>query len=340
MVETPFEYLESQITELAGHLNAALCRWLLLVAEYDRREGWRGWGMASCAHWLNWKCGISLRTGHDHIRVARCLEELPLVRDTFSRGELSYSKVRAITRIATPETEEALVMWARHGTASHLERIVGAFRRQELREELGEAQRRYASQSLTYKVQEDGSYRFTVVLPPDDGARLVAKVEAEAKRIDALPDVDLTREARHAQAVVNLTEECSGECSAEHSEDEAEVVIHIDADLWAGGEEGERSHIEGGPAIPPETARRLGCSARVHSVIERQGEPIATTDSLRLPNRRQRRLLRARDHNTCQYPGCDRTVHLVPHHVRHYAKGGRTRVVNMVLLRLSHEAAA
>src|SRR5437879_13076342 len=131
MAELPLEYLESEITALAAHVNAALCRWLLLVAEYDRREGWASWGMASCAHWLNWKCGISLRTGHEHVRVGRCLEELPAVRDAFSRGEVSYSKVRAITRIATSETEETLVMWARPGTASQLERIVRPYGRHE-----------------------------------------------------------------------------------------------------------------------------------------------------------------------------------------------------------------
>ena len=55
--------LIDRITELAGHLNAANARWLALIAELDRRRGWAEWGVKSCAHWLNWKCGIDLGAG-------------------------------------------------------------------------------------------------------------------------------------------------------------------------------------------------------------------------------------------------------------------------------------
>jgi uncharacterized protein DUF222 len=90
------ERLEREIGELAAHIHAATCRWLLLVAEYDRPEGWKEWGALSCGQWLSWRCGIAPRAAREQVRVARRLAELPLAREAFSRGELSYSKVRAL----------------------------------------------------------------------------------------------------------------------------------------------------------------------------------------------------------------------------------------------------
>src|SRR4051812_32534830 len=94
--------LEAQITELAGHLNAANHRWLVLIAEFDRRQGWSDGVTHSCAHWLSWKCGIELCAAREKVRVARALETLPMISVAMGRGELSYSKVRAVTRVATP----------------------------------------------------------------------------------------------------------------------------------------------------------------------------------------------------------------------------------------------
>src|SRR5580698_389166 len=88
----PIEQLEAQITELAGHLNAAQYRWLALIAEFDRRLGWAGAQLASCAHWLNFKCGIALGAAREKVRVAHALEHLPRIAASMARGELSYSK--------------------------------------------------------------------------------------------------------------------------------------------------------------------------------------------------------------------------------------------------------
>jgi hypothetical protein len=114
----PLAVLEKEICELAAHLAAATCRWLLLVAEFDARGGWAEWGVKSCAHWLSWRCGIGLHAAREQVRVANRLGELPLVCERFSTGELSYSKVRAITRVATRETEADMVMIGRHATGA------------------------------------------------------------------------------------------------------------------------------------------------------------------------------------------------------------------------------
>lgn len=128
--------LAARITELAGHLNAATHRWLVLIAEFDRRHGWSDGYTRSCAHWLNWKCGIDLGAAREKVRVARALESLPSISAAMATGQLSYSKVRALTRVATPATESVLLNVALHGTAHHVEKLVRQFRRVQEVEEL------------------------------------------------------------------------------------------------------------------------------------------------------------------------------------------------------------
>src|SRR5688572_24372224 len=129
--------LGHQIVELAGHLNAAHYRFLMLIAEWDRRKGWSDGGSQSCAHWLNWKCGIDLGAAREKVRTAHALTTLPHIAAAMQRGELSYAKVRALTRVACPKTEHTLLQYALHGTAAHVERIVRDFRRCKEAEELG-----------------------------------------------------------------------------------------------------------------------------------------------------------------------------------------------------------
>ena len=123
------EVLSDEITTLAGHLNAANYRFLKLLDEFDRHDGWAGDGIRSPAHWLNFKCGLGDLVAREKVRVARALRSLPLIDAAFERGEISYSKVRAMTRAATPENEAELLNIARHGTAAHMERLVRAYRR-------------------------------------------------------------------------------------------------------------------------------------------------------------------------------------------------------------------
>ena len=99
----PLERLEARICSLAGHLTAATCQFLLLVAGFDAREGWAGWQLPSWAAWLSWKCQLAPGTAREQVRVARALAALPLTCGEFAAGRLSYAKVRALTRIATPE---------------------------------------------------------------------------------------------------------------------------------------------------------------------------------------------------------------------------------------------
>src|SRR5580700_11667886 len=130
------EELEAQITELAGHLNAANFRWLMLIAEFDRRHGWADGKLPSCAHWLNFKVGLNLGAAREKVRVAHALAGLPKIAASMGRGELSYSKARALTRVACAATEDTLLMIALHGTAHHVERLVQGYRRAREAQEL------------------------------------------------------------------------------------------------------------------------------------------------------------------------------------------------------------
>src|ERR1700722_13828685 len=102
------ERLEGELTGWAAALAAATYRLLTAVVEDDRREAWKRCECSSMAHWLSWKCGMSAAAAKEPVRVGRALTRLPRVSRLFKSGELSYSQVRAITRIATPRLEQSL----------------------------------------------------------------------------------------------------------------------------------------------------------------------------------------------------------------------------------------
>ncbi len=122
------EQLGAEITELCSYLYAAEARLLSLIRQFDEKEYWAGQGLCSCAHWLNFKCGIGMNAAREKVRVAHALAKLPKINDAMANGKLSYSKVRAMTRIANESNEDYLMMIAEHGTAHHVEKLVSKFR--------------------------------------------------------------------------------------------------------------------------------------------------------------------------------------------------------------------
>jgi hypothetical protein len=172
------EDLEAEITTLAAHLNAATYRFLALIADFDRREGWGGWGVRSCAHWLSWKCSLGLCAAREKLRVAHALECLPLIADAMQRGTLSYAKVRAMTRIATKDNERFLLTIAENGTATHVETTVRHYRRTHRVEELEQDRARHKARSLRYYWDHDGCLVIEGRLPPEQGAVVVKALEA------------------------------------------------------------------------------------------------------------------------------------------------------------------
>ena len=161
-------------------------RWLELVAEYDRRAGHETWGCRTIAHWLSWHCGLDMRSAREKVRVAHALEELPLVAEQFAAGRLSYSKVRAITRVATPANEEQLVMYAQHTTAAQVERIVRTYRGvRSPAEETEHANRLHEEQYLQVEYDLDGAGVTSGRMPPEIAVALLQALELAWKRMPA-----------------------------------------------------------------------------------------------------------------------------------------------------------
>ena len=169
--------IASEICTLAGHINAANHRWLMLIAEFDRRNGWSDSATQSCAHWLNWRCGMAMGAAREKVRVARALESLPKVSAAMASGNLSYSKAREITRVATAETEDYLLMIAEHGTAQHVENLVRAYRRCKEAEELSREARQQQNRAVRYRYDDDGSLVLNCRLPAEAAARLMKALD-------------------------------------------------------------------------------------------------------------------------------------------------------------------
>src|SRR6188508_3289147 len=150
--------LESRITELWGYLNAATYRFLTLVAQFDREEAYARHGLANTAQWLNWQCGIGPGAAREKVRVARSLEQLPEIADAFAKGEISYSKVRAMTRVATAANESVLVHVARNGTAAHVEKLVRKYRWTQRRDAASVEQRQHEFRRVSYFFDMDGEF--------------------------------------------------------------------------------------------------------------------------------------------------------------------------------------
>ena len=121
------ERLGDRIAELSARIQAATYELLVLIRQFDERIGWGSF--ASCAQWLSWRTGLAPGAAREHVRVARALEHLPKLSEAMRRGVVSYSKVRAVTRVARPETEQALLDVALAGTAAHVEQVVRGWRR-------------------------------------------------------------------------------------------------------------------------------------------------------------------------------------------------------------------
>ncbi len=337
--------LETQITEIVGHLNAGTHRFLALIAEFDRLGGWSDGATYSCAHWLNWKCGIGLGAAREHLRVAQALETLPFVSRAMACGELSYSKVRAITRVATPANEEYFLYIARHGTAHHVETLVRGYRRAKESEELSRAQRQFATRSLMWLHDDDGSLVIKVRVPAETGELFIRAIEAAEPEVDVPAGTSAQRvqySARRADALAVLAESFLAHGAEELSGgDRNQIFVHVSAATLRESTAG-RCGLADGPGLAAESARRLACDASIVTVTEGQeGEPLNVGRKTRSIPPAIRRALESRD-GGCRFPGCTHKRYVDGHHIRHWAHGGETRLSNLITLcrfhhRLVHE---
>ena len=346
--------LGDAIAKLAARIQAATYELLAMIHQFDERGGW-GDGFTSCAHWLNWRTGLAMGAAREKVRVAKALAELPRVSDAMRRGTVSYSKVRAITRVATPETEERLLTFARSGTAAHVERLVRAWRRVDRIAAAHDDRSQHEGRHLETWVDEDGMLVIRGRLSPELGAVVQRALEAAGERLyqgaksrarahdrDTQPEdptESSTAGQRRADALGLLAESAlAADFDRGSAGDRYQVVVHVEAETLREGSEAGQSALDDGVGVSADTSRRVACDA---ATVVMRHDPGGTVLDVGRKTRTIppaiRRALTARDRRCC-FPGCE-SRHCDAHHVRHWADGGATRLDNLVLLCRRHHRA-
>jgi 5-methylcytosine-specific restriction endonuclease McrA len=344
------ERIGDAIADLAARVHAATYELLVLIRKFDASGAWSDAGARSCAHWLNWRIGLGLGAAREKVRVATALAELPLVSGAMQRGALSYSKVRALTRVATPENEARLVDLALSASAAQVERFARAWRRTDRLVAVEETAQRHLHRHLDVWVDDDGMVVLRGRLSPEVGAVVQRGLEAAADRLfqesrqaDDAHEMaqETTASQRRADALGLLAESALAHALDRGTAgDRYQVVLHVEGDsLRTDGDEGQAVLEDaGGSNVSEETSQRLACDA---SVVLMRHVPDGTALDVGRKTRTIppaiRRALAARDHQ-CRFPGCS-ARHCDAHHIHHWAKGGSTKLDNLVLLCRRHHRA-
>ncbi|GAC54053.1 hypothetical protein GOAMI_26_01030 [Gordonia amicalis NBRC 100051 = JCM 11271] len=360
------EVLEARVIGYAAQITALTAQFFAHVAVLEERRSWSGPGISSLAQWLSWKAGITQRTAHEQVRVARALRGLPVIRAAFAQGRLSYSKVRALTRVATDVREQELVNLALSCTASQVERAVRAMRQIDAANGTDEpvAPRESAGR---WKWNADGTLSVSLRFTPLDGARFLAgAVRAEYERTRTVSDDDLPVPAGVPRNAAGALETVSGEPDSEvRPANRRDLWRHVPSnvapavvamadmvhegiampDLAPGaeilihaGDGVESAHLDDGPALSAAEVGEASCGAARREVLSARvsGRPgrlalLGLGRKKRAPNKALVKALFVRD-RCCQMPGCERTRHLHAHHVVLWSAGGATDPDNLILL--------
>jgi len=356
--------LGETIASIAAGLHAATYQLLVLLREFDARHGWN-YGFLSCAHWLHWRTGFGLGASREKVRVARALSALPRIAWAMERGQLSYAKVRALTRVATPENEAALLDVALAGTAAQVERFIRAWRRVDRTADGRIDDARHLNRTLSVWVDDDGMVVVRGRLTPEAGAVVQRALEAAADRLfrdrrdvpagQTLAD-EVTATQRRADALALLAESAlTADLDAGTAGDRYQVVVHVDAVMSSATTtslppsettghmsiDAATATIEldhGAQHVSAETSRRLSCDAAlVRMTHDADGTVLDVGRQTRTIPPAIRRALATRDH-TCRFPGCT-SRRCDAHHIDHWSDGGATRLDNLVRLCRRHHRA-
>ena len=361
------ERMGEEIATLAARIDAATYELLVLIRRFDEEEGWNC-GFLNCARWLTWRIGLAPSAAREKVRVARALGDLPLTSEAMKRGELSYSKVRALTRVARPETEKELVELGRAGTAAHIERVVRAWRRIDRSVEAADDELRDASSHVTTHIDENGMFVIRGRLAPEAGEVLMKALKGASERLYAKQQEDRPPAGKVRADALTLVAESAlnGGLDPDSSGDRYQVVVHVnEEELKSSGEASATGCLSCASAETPladvsaetlaplgawlgnshvpvsaETARRIACDAGKVRMTHRSGQVLSVGRKTRTIPPPIRRALEFRDQG-CRFPGCT-SKHCDAHHIVHWADGGETKLSNLVLLcrrhhRLLHE---
>jgi hypothetical protein len=330
---------DALIEELDGsHREAcrAQRRLLSLIVEADRRESWRDSGARDLAHWLSIRYGISWWKARRWIVAGHALQELPRLSEALASGELGLDKVVEVARFADAETEGGLIAWAGRVSVGAIRHRGDVWARSE-REEIVDAER---DRRLSWWwLEEERLFGLHAELPAAQGAIVARAIERMADQVPSMPgeEDDWFTEARRADALVAL---CSAHVAVDQDPDRATVVVHAQLTGLQDGSGG--CELEGGPAIHPDTVRRLLCNGRVQTLVEdAEGQALGLGRLSREPSAWMLRQVRYRDRE-CRFPACGARQFTEAHHVTWWRHGGRTDLDNLLLIcsfhhRLVHE---
>jgi len=323
------ETLGERIAEHAAHLDAAAHRLLTDIREFDEQAGWYAQGALSCAHWLAWRVGWDLVTARERVRVAGKLGSLPLIDEALRRGEVSYSKVRAMTRAATPENEELMLAYASYMTGSQLDKLtrkyasVARHAREGLRED---PERRHVRR----RDLDDGMVRIEATVHPDEAELIWAMLTAAEKRRHA--SAEAPAGFNRANALVEIAQAYLRGDAPER----APVDVVLTIPRAAVVERTDQVGLLGQAAVSVETARRMCCDAGVIEVVEDEnGNALSVGRKWRTFHGALKRALLHRD-RCCTFPGCTNELYLEGHHLKHWLDGGETGVENGALICSTH----
>ena len=342
-MDSNLDLLGEQIAEDAAHIDAALHRVLTKIRIFDTGSGWYAQGFRSCAQWLSWRVGWTPGTAREHVRVANALAVLPAIDAALAHGELSYSKVRALTRVATPDNEHVLLEQARLTTGHQLEQICRKYA--SVRDHDRDARprddvdRRYVSRRDT----DDGMVIIEAALHPDEAAivwaalqRIAADRCRDTAPVDAA-DVPAGTPRRErpafdrADALVHIARGVVRGDSPDRSPTELVISIPIDTLRDAGCSDPTNiACCADGTALSAHAARRLACDAGVVPMLEdANGIAVTLGRKRRTISGSMKRALLRRD-RTCRFPGCHARAFLEGHHIEHWADGGATDLSNVL----------
>ena len=339
------EELGEQIALLSAQRDATAYVELTRIREFDENEGWFAAysGFLSCADWLAWRTGLDRGAARQKVRVANALGRLPLISEEMRQGKVSYSKVRALTRIATPENEEELLHFALDGTAAHVERLVRAYRSVERKTKLEETEVRHATRYCHTSIDGDGMVVIKARLEPEAGAAfrraLEAAMEVLFERSEGDAPAENPIEHRRADALALVAEAAlNGGLDNGTRGDRYQVVVHVDEEALEAGDPDGASVLADGQYVAAETARRIACDAsKVVMTHASDGSVVDVGRKTRTIPPAIRRALNHRDAGY-RFPGCGLKF-CDAHHIDHWADGGETKLDNLILLCRRHHRA-
>ncbi len=345
------EELGQEIASLSAHLDAATHRLLQCIRRFDEACGWHEQGAISCAHWLAWRVGWDPATAREKVRVARALGRLPAIDEALRSARLSYAKVRALTRVATPENETKLLTMALLATGAQLERICRGYRGVLEAEGASKPEER----SVCQRLLPGGMVKLELVLEPDEANLILRAVErareVKAQEVHARQDeppkpetperaagaADVSAETpwpSRADGAVRVAEWfLAGNPVTGTGGERFQVIVHVDQDVL-GPDGAWAATLEDGSRVSAETLRRVACDCGMVA-MSRNGEALNIGRRARTIPPAIRRALMLRDRG-CAFPGCTHTAFLHGHHIEHWLHGGETSLDNTVLLCTFH----